>query len=186
MHNLKPLSRLRLSHGLGLILLATLTVGCLPQGYQTPKPGQFNQGLNSFAPDQEPAFTADGRYIVFSSARDGYQAVYLYDVNAEQLVELPGLNSKDTANYSPDISADGRFIVYLSNAFGKSDVFLYDRQTETVEPISVQVPGDVRHPTISGNGQYIAFESNGLGEWNIEIYNRGVVSQPASRNTQSR
>lgn len=150
-----------------------LMVSCAPRGFQTPRPSLSNAGLNSIFPDQEPQFSADGRYLVFSSARQGSQAIYLYDVQANQLVDLPGLNAREVAASMPDISADGRYIVYVSNALGKSDVFLYDRQTRRVRNISNRIPGDVRNPTISGNGRLIAFESNGLGQWNIEIFDRG-------------
>lgn len=156
---------------LGLELL--LITSCIPRGYQTPNPTRFNEGLNSYYPDQEPDFTADGRYLVFASSRDGYQAIYLYDRIEDRLVDLPNLNSEKIANSSPDISADGRFIAYLSNELGKSEVFVYDRQTQISEDISSRIPGDVRNPTLSGEGRYVAFESNGFGEWNIEIFDRG-------------
>lgn len=150
-----------------------LMASCAPRGFQTPRPSLSNAGLNSIFPDQEPRFSGDGRYLVFSSARQGSQAIYLYDVEANQLVDLPGLNAREVAASMPDISGDGRYIVYVSNALGKSDVFLYDRQTRRVRNISNRIPGDVRNPTISGNGRLIAFESNGLGQWNIEIFDRG-------------
>ncbi len=146
--------------------------GCLPAGYQTPNPSRFNEGLNSFFPDQEPGLTEDGRYLVFSSSRGGFQAIYLYDRQTNQLVDLPNLNSDQVANSSPDISGDGRYIVYLSNELGKSEVFLYDRETQVAEDLTSRIPGDVRHPTINGDGSVIAFESNGLGEWNLSIIER--------------
>lgn len=155
------------------LLMAVSLSSCRPTGFQDRRPNLTNEGLNSAFPDQEPAFSGDGRYIVFSSARGGHQAVYLYDQVQGGLVDLPGLNANDVATSSPDISAEGRYIVYISNALGKSDVFLYDRETKIIQNISARIPGDVRHPTISGDGRYIAFESNGLGQWHIEVFDRG-------------
>ncbi|MFS8855571.1 biopolymer transporter [Synechococcus sp. H55.7] len=157
--------------GLSLVLL-----GCSPAGLRTPRPTLAGSGLNSIFPDGEPAFSGDGRYLVFSSARSGSQDIFLYDTVEQRLVDLPGLNSSDVAATSPDISADGRYIVYMSNALGKSEIFLYDRQTRRVENISSRVPGDVRNPTISGDGRFIAFESNGRGQWHIEIFDRGPAA----------
>lgn len=161
------------------ILIATVALaGCVPAGFQTPRPSLTNDGLNSVYPDQNPSFSGDGRYLVFSSARNGNEAIYLYDTQSRRLIDLPNLNSSDVAASAPDISSDGRYIVYISNALGKSEVFFYDRETTSVQNISSRIPGDVRHPTISGDGRYIAFESNGLGQWHIEIFDRGATATP--------
>ncbi len=171
--------------GLAMPVMALSAVllgsSCTPSGFQTPRPSLSNAGLNSVFPDQEPSFSGDGRYIVFSSARQGSQAIYLYEVEGNRLVDLPGLNANEVAATMPDISDDGRYIVYVSNALGKSDIFLYDRRSAQVRNISNRIPGDVRNPTISGDGRLIAFESNGLGQWNIEIFDRGeedLVDEP--------
>ncbi|WP_414406230.1 TolB family protein [Synechococcus sp. R65.1] len=173
----------------GKLCLAGLSLGllgCSPAGFRTPPSSLTNSGLNSIFPDGEPAFSGDGRYLVFSSARGGSQAIFLYDLVEQRLVDLPGLNSSDVAASSPDISADGRYIVYVSNALGKSEIFLYDRETRRVENISSRVPGDVRNPTISGDGRFIAFESNGRGQWNIEIFDRGpAATQPPAANSSN-
>lgn len=160
--------------GIPLLLGVLLAAACTPRGFRTPRPTLTNTGLNSVFPDGDPAFSGDGRYLVLSSARSGSQAIYLYDMEANRLVDLPGLNANEVAATMPDISADGRYIVFVSNALGKADIFLYDRQTRQVRNISNRIPGDVRNPTISGDGRYIAFESNGLGQWNIEIFDRGA------------
>jgi Tol biopolymer transport system component len=173
----------KLCRSLGWVACLLLLGGCVPDGFRTPKPSLSNNSLNSVFPDQEPAFSEDGRLIVFSSARNGNQAVYLFDTFQERLIDLPNLNSNRIANSSPDISGDGRWIVYISNQLGKSEVFLYDRQTSRIENISGRIPGDVRNPTISGDGRFIAFESNGSGQWHVEIFDRGNPngSQPSSQ-----
>ncbi|MEN9226929.1 MAG: biopolymer transporter Tol [Thermostichus sp. HHBFW_bins_43] len=177
---LTQFSLTRRSGSLCLAGLSLLLLGCSPEGFRTPRPSLTNSGLNSIFPDGEPAFSGDGRYLVFSSARSGSQDIFLYDTQERRLIELPGLNSSDVAATSPDISADGRFIVYVSNALGKSEIFLYDRQTRNVQNISSRVAGDVRNPTISGDGRFIAFESNGRGQWNIEIFDRGPAASTRS------
>ncbi len=156
-----------------LIVFALLLVSCSPSGFETPRPSLTNDGLNSVYPDTEPAMSEDGRLIVFTSARNGNQAIYLYDTLERRLIDLPGLNANEVAYSSPDISGDGRYLVYLSNELGKAEVFLYDRQTREVRNISSRLAGDVRHPTISGDGRYIAFENNGTGQWQIELFDRG-------------
>jgi Tol biopolymer transport system component len=144
------------------------------RGFLTPPTQTLGATLNSSAADQEPRYSYDGRYLVFSSDRLAQRSVYLYDVQQRRLIDLPGLNQPNTLQEQPDISADGRYIVYLSEQLGKPDVFVYDRQTLQAERITENILAEVRHPTISGNGRFIAFESNRSGQWDIEIYDRGA------------
>ncbi len=167
-----------------LILAVSLILGlsgCLnsfldgfsTRGFVTPPTQTLGATLNSIAPDQEPRYSYDGRYLVFSSDRLAQRSIYLYDVQQRRLIDLPGLNQPGSLQEQPDISADGRYIVYISEQLGKPDVFVYDRQSLQAEPITENILAEVRHPTISGNGRFIAFESTRAGQWDIEIYDRG-------------
>ena len=144
------------------------------RGFLTPPTQNLGASLNSSAADQEPHYSYDGRYLVFSSDRLAQRSIYLYDVQQRRLINLPGLNQPNTMQEQPDISADGRYIVYISEQLGKPDVFVYDRQALESERITENILAEVRHPTISGNGRFIAFESNRSGQWDIEIYDRGA------------
>ncbi|MBD1889285.1 PD40 domain-containing protein [Coleofasciculus sp. FACHB-SPT9] len=164
-------------------LFAALS-GCRDRGLLTPPPQLLGASLNSLAAEQEPRFSYDGRYLVFTSSRQARRGVYLYDVQRRRLIPLPGLNQAGVIHEQPDISADGRYIVYISEERGKPDVFVYDRQSLQSEVITDNILGEVRRPTISGNGRFIAFESNRSGQWDIEIYDRGPsveLSLPTSR-----
>lgn len=164
------------------VCLITGLVGCgdslwdsfSSRGFLTPPTQSFGAALNSSAADQEPRYSYDGRYLVFTSDRLAQRSIYLYNVQQRRLIDLPGLNQPNTLQEQPDISADGRYIVYISEQLGKPDVFVYDRQTLQAERITENILGEVRHPTISGNGRFIAFESNRSGQWDIEIYDRGT------------
>lgn len=148
--------------------------GCGDRGFLTPPPQMLGASLNSLAADQEPRYSYNGQYLVFTSDRLAHRGVFLYDVQNRRLINLPGLNKPDSIQEQPDISADGRYIVYISEERGKPDVFVYDRQTLRGEAITTNRLGEVRHPTISGNGRFVAFESNRSGQWDIEIYDRGL------------
>ncbi len=143
------------------------------RGFVTPPAQTLGATLNSIAPDQEPRYSYDGRYLIFSSDRLAQRSIYLYDVQQRRLIDLPGLNQTGSLQEQPDISADGRYIVYISEQLGKPDVFVYDRQSLQAETITQDILAEVRHPTISGNGRFIAFESTRSGQWDIEIYDRG-------------
>lgn len=172
----KPLFKVS---AVGLILglggcLNSIWDGLGSHGFLTPPTQSLGATLNSVAPDQEPRYSYDGRYLVFASDRLAQRSIYLYDVQQRRLIDLPGLNQPGSLQEQPDISADGRYIVYISEQLGKPDVFVYDRQTLQAERITENILATVRHPTISGNGRFIAFESNRSGQWDIEIYDRGT------------
>lgn len=163
-----------------IALLVWLSGGCRDRvQLTTPPPSAIGGSLNSPAADFQPQLSYDGRYLVFSSDRQGQRRVLLYDVRRRRLIPLPGLNLQGVFIEQPDISADGRYLVYISEQYGKPDVFVYDRQTLRAEVLTRDLPGEVRQPTISGNGRIIAFESNRNGQWNIEIIDRGI-SAPAA------
>ena len=155
------------------VVLSAGLISCRESGYLTPPTQSLGAALNSSAAEQQPRYSYDGRYLVFTSDRQQKRGIFLYDVQQRRLIDLPGLNQPQTIQEQPDISADGRYIVYLSEQLGKPDVFVYDRQTLKAEAITENILGEIRNPTISGNGRFIAFESNRSGQWDIEIYDRG-------------
>jgi Tol biopolymer transport system component len=131
-------------------------------------------GLNSQAPDESPAYSSDGRYLAFSSDRNGNRDLYLFDLQQRRLVPLPNLNRRDSSQDQPALSADGRYLAYVSTERGKTDIMVYDRQTQRSELLSVNVRGTVSHPTISGDGSKVAFQTSQLGQWNIAIVERNL------------
>jgi Tol biopolymer transport system component len=129
-------------------------------------------GLNSYATDESPSYSGDGRYLAFASDRSGRRSLYLFDLQERRLVNLPNLNRRDSSQDQPALNADGRFIAYVSSERGKSDVMVYDRQSGRSELLTANVRGTVRNPTLSGDGRKVAFETNQSGQWNIAIVER--------------
>ncbi|NEP57405.1 MAG: TolB family protein [Symploca sp. SIO2G7] len=167
------------------VVLSAELVGCGDSGYLTPPTQSLGASLNSSATEQQPRYSYDGRYLVFTSDRQQGRGIFLYDIQQRRLIDLPGLNKSLIIQEQPDISADGRYIVYISEELGKPDVFVYDRQTLKSEAITENILGQIRNPTISGNGRFIAFESNRSGQWDIEIYDRGSNIELSLPNSSS-
>ncbi len=137
----------------------------------------------------EPAISADGRYVAFSSNAtnlvaddfNGVRDVFVRDTVAGGTVRVSvdsAGNEGDGASDLPAISADGRYVAYASDAGNlvagdtnlARDVFLHDTQTGTTIRVSVDsagaqasffLPGFVGGdtPAISGDGRFVAFVS---------------------------
>lgn len=129
-------------------------------------------GLNSFAADESPSYSGDGRYLAFASDRSGRRSIYLFDLQERRLVNLPNLNRRDSRQDQPALNGDGRFIAYISTERGKTDVMVYDRDSGRSELLTANVRGTVRNPTISGDGRRVAFETNQSGQWKIALVER--------------
>ncbi len=139
------------------------------------------QGNNYSGLDQD--ISADGRYVVFSSAAsnlvsgdtNGYSDIFLRDTltGTTQRVSVNSNGSQsDGEAHRPKISADGRYVVFEMDsaiAFNGgavnfiSDIFRKDLQTGALARVAVgfdpQVFGYSNNPAISDDGRYVAFES---------------------------
>ena len=129
-------------------------------------------GINSKSPEEYPAYSPYGRYLAFASDRRGHRDIFLYDLQATQLLPLPNLNRRDSTQDQPALSSEGRYIVYVSTERGKTDIFVYDRQQQKSELLTANIKGSSSHPTINGNGSKIAFQASQLGQWKIVIISR--------------
>ncbi len=109
--------------------------------------------------DSRPSVSADGRFVVFLANTDfaggQFPAGYVYDRELDTVTQV-GEAARDIA-----ISDNGRYIV-VEETFDTAPVQLYDQLTQTIEPISLSINGDVRigfDPQISADGRYIVYHS---------------------------
>jgi Tol biopolymer transport system component len=153
------------------------------------------------ADNDNPATSADGRFVAFESvgkftgADAGTDAdVFVNDRRTGKTKRMSvKSNGKEvnSADGSEDasISADGRFVAFASDAAltngdtnGMLDVFVHDRETGRTARVSVtsgekQVLADTEDPAISANGRYVAFDSDGQfsggdGNGMVDVYER--------------
>lgn len=131
----------------------------------------------------QPSISADGRYIVFTTATRYHvpgiatgQNIYLRD-RQKKLIKLVSVNDSsepaDSYRDSPCISADGRFVAYASSSAGgysrASQVYLRDRERGVTELVSVNYSGTPGNkgaisPSVNADGSSIAFTS---GAYNL-------------------
>ncbi|MGH8881247.1 MAG: hypothetical protein ACRD0P_28525, partial [Stackebrandtia sp.] len=132
---------------------------------------------------ENPAISADGRYVTFSSGASNLvpgDTNATYDVfvrdrrtgaTSRVSVASDGSQANDTSD-GPAFSADGRYVAFVSLADnlvpgdtnGAHDVFVHDRRTGATSRVSVASDGrQANHassgPAVSADGRYIAFGS---------------------------
>jgi Tol biopolymer transport system component len=132
---------------------------------------------------EEPAISADGRYVAFSSwasnlvASDtlSYRDVFVHDRHlhtTERVSVSTGGAEANQDSSAPSISGDGRFVAFWSAAgnlveadtLWNDNVFVRDRVLARTEQVSVNTAGGqsdlgVWLPVISSDGRYVVFAS---------------------------
>src|SRR5437867_5382389 len=107
--------------------------------------------------DYNPAYSADGKWVVFTSERNGSADLYRVKSDGsglERLTEDPAFD--DQAAFS----SDGRQIVFVSSRDGgHANLWILDVETRKVKRLTNGLWGDFR-PTWSPDGKWIAFSSD--------------------------
>jgi TolB protein len=123
------------------------------------------------APDYDPALSPGGRWVVFTSDRNGNADLFALDLTRESgPVQLTHDESfDDAAAFSPD----GKTIAWVSTRGGKPDIYLmpFDPDSATGEQNVRRLtdgPGGNFNPRFSPDGNSIVFSSNraALERWN--------------------
>lgn len=134
---------------------------------------------------EDPAISADGRYIAFISAAsnlvagdsNGLEDVFVHDRQTATTkrisVDSSGVQA-DSDSTSVAISANGRYVTFRSYASnlvagdtnGLDDIFVHDLETATTSRVSVSSSGtegngNVSNPSISSDGRFVIFTSQG-------------------------
>jgi len=116
------------------------------------------------AENRNPAWSPDGKYIIFSSNRDGDIEIFKIDSNGSNLLQLTENNSDD--NY-PVWSPDGGRIAFYSNRDDEVGLYVMDedgknqRRLAEVNRLSDTMPVEA-NPVWSPDGKYIAFAGDGM------------------------
>lgn len=113
--------------------------------------------------DYDAAFSPDGRWVVFTSERDGNPSLYVLDLESDEppkpLVRSNAM--QDQAALSPD----GRWLAFVSTHGGDADVYLLPFTPDAAQDVSAATNltrhqgGDFR-PAFSPDGTRIAFSSD--------------------------
>ncbi|MGN6134152.1 MAG: PKD domain-containing protein [Aureliella sp.] len=141
--------------------------------------------LTANAASSEPAISANGQYVVFSSLAsdlvpgdtNNCRDVFVKDLTDGSIVRVSTDSEQqqaDKQSSEPTISADGRYVAFTSSATnlvpgdtnGVADVFLKDLETGitsrlSIDALGVEVDGPSFQPWLSADGSTVAFASLG-------------------------
>jgi Tol biopolymer transport system component len=107
-------------------------------------------------PDYNASFSADGRWIVFTSHRSGTAKIYRVHSNGsdlERLTDGPAFDDQGA------LSPDGKTLAFVSSRDGQSDVWTLDLASRKLRNVTAHPAGDFR-PAWSPDGRWIAFSSD--------------------------
>ena len=153
------------------------------QSGETTRVSVASAGTEANGDSFEPAISADGRFVTFSSAATNLVSADSNDANdvfvrdrqtsttSRVSVGLSGAEANGGSD-APSISADGRYVAFISGATnlvdgdtnGQRDAFVFDRQTGVTTRASLAYNGDQPNldsftPEISADGKFLAFTS---------------------------
>jgi Tol biopolymer transport system component len=125
--------------------------------------------------DYNASFSSDGRWIVFTSTRNGSADIYRVHPDGSGLARLTDNPAFDDQGA---LSPNGRTLAFVSSRSGQADIWVLELATGALRNLTSNAAGDFR-PSWSPDGQWIAFSSDrdskkpGFGfvtAQNVEIY----------------
>jgi TolB protein len=120
-----------------------------------------------------PAWSPDGKSIVYSSNRNGNAEIYLANAdgtNPKRLTNSPGIDTSPSIN-----PATGAQIAFISKRSGTAELYVMDSDgTNTIR--ITEEGGEVGNPAYSPDGKMIAFawQKPRSGGFNIYLYDVGM------------
>ena len=99
--------------------------------------------------DQEPSWSADGRWLFFSSDRSGISNIYGFELATGRLSQVTNVV---TGAFMPEASPDGRSLVYVGYGSGGFDIYSIDLESSRwLQPLQPTTERD--------DGVYLSEES---------------------------
>jgi TolB protein len=118
---------------------------------RNPKPLVAHPAL-----DYNASFSPDGRWIVFTSERNGSADIYRVRADGSGLERLTAHPAFDD---QAAVSPDGRWLAFVSSRTGQADIWVLDLKSRALRNLTNDPGGDFR-PAWSPDGQWIAFSSD--------------------------
>ncbi len=112
------------------------------------------------AQDYNASFSADGKWILFTSTRNGVADIYRVHPDGSALQRLTNHPAFDDQGA---LSPDGKWLAFVSSRSGQADIWLLELATKKLRNLTNQQKpkggGDFR-PSWSPDGKWLAFSSD--------------------------
>ncbi len=138
------------------------------------RPGEVRVLTSGLSRDRQPAYSPDGRTIVFSSNRSGNIDLWLCD---RQSGELRQLTDDAASDWDPAFSADGQSLLWSSDRSGAMEIWMSAADGSGARRVTDD-GRDAENPTLTPDGQWIVYASGNLdklGIWKIRPEGRDAV-----------
>jgi Tol biopolymer transport system component len=117
--------------------------------------------------DSEPAFSADGRKILFTSNRTGFDALFSMNLDGTAQTQLT-TNPNGRADNNPTPSPDGSRILFESTEGVSLDIFALDANGIRTNLTRTPFVGN-QDPSFAPDGRTIAFDSR-RGDLEVQVF----------------
>lgn len=114
--------------------------------------------------EESPAWSADGRWIAYTSTRHGNREIYAARADGS---ETKRLTSDAALDMHPAFAPNGTRLVFATNRWGDLELAAVDLVSGKIQRLT-DSPGLDDYPAFSPDGRRIVFTSNREG--NMEIY----------------
>lgn len=104
--------------------------------------------------DFDPAWSPNGAIIAFTSIRNKFPQIFLFDISSETTTQITQITSN---NRQPSWSPDGSTLAYCTNRTGSSQVWLMNKDGENAREFSVLANGAAFSPDWSPDGKEIIY-----------------------------
>ena len=133
----------------------------------------ITENLNGQA--RYPSWSNDGRSVIFTSNHLGTNEVFLFEIDAEKIIQL---TDSDSNNERGELSPDKKFLAYSSDYFekGNQDILIKNLDNGEIKNIS-QSSGTELIARFSNNGKKLYYGTNKDGNWEIYSYNLETEKQ---------
>lgn len=130
-----------------------------------------------------PAWSADGRAIAYTSYRRGFPDIYISYIYQGQM-EQPTKGTDRVHNFLPAFSPNGQKLAFMTNRDGNMEIYTVNKDGSGLRRVT-QHPGNDTSPTWSPAGNQIAFTSDRTGAPQIYVIDADGLGQPRRITSES-
>jgi len=117
-----------------------------------------------------PAFSPDGKIVVFRGMREGKADIYAYDLSTRTITNLT--KDDESSDFGPVVSPDGKWIYYSSVRGTRSKIFRLRADVPESKEQVTYGDGNDEDPALSPDGKKLFFTSDrDAGIYNIYSIN---------------